>query len=272
MNNNEIYVNNQPERSIFSVIIMDTEFPISKKLHESITNLQKFSDTCYLFSDDLYSSKRVSKKKFTSLYEGNCWINVEGDNILPSIMKVFDYALEIFNKHSSFMIMNLSDLEKYSEEEWVKFKDNCCKVNSSNILRPILKIDRIGNEDIYEYYRKDEECAETDTNPIIEFFPFNNAISRKLGLNYFTSMFETKESNDEEDCSNMYSSWITSSRVLFFRRPSIKDFITFIENNPDFIDTFDGDKINIFFPSIINRLRIKYHNSGIEDLDLGEKI
>lgn len=261
-NYNEIYVTNQPTHSVFSIIIMDTGYPISEKSHKYIEHLQKFSDTCFLFSDKLYKSSNISKRKFTSLYEGNCWIDINNANILPGIIKVLDYSVEIFEKHGSFIITHLSDLEKYSDEDWKRFCENSNKVNMSNILYPILKIERLGNEKMYEFYKENE--VKTEENSFIKF------IEKKLFLNYFTDFFN--KSGEVDDDSWMYASWKTESIALFFRLPTIKLFIEFLENNPNFINTFRGDRTDLFFSSLIRRLGIKNHNCNIEELDLGEKV
>lgn len=272
MNYNEVYVINQPEHTILSIIVMDTKFPLTEVSHSYIEKLQKFSDTCFLFSDKLFESKNVNKKKFTSLYDGNCFISAQGNSILPMVLKALNYSIEIFKKHNSFLIFNLSDFEKYSEEEFGKFRENTIKINSSGVMHPILRIKKLNNEELFEYYNEEtRDYNEQSGNRFLDFFASGSSyIGKKLCLNYFTESFASKDV--PENNKNIYSSWKTNSIVQFFKRDTILKFIDFLENNPGFIDTFEGWGIDMIFSTLVRRLKLKNHNNGIEELDLGEKI
>lgn len=266
INKNEIYVTKRPIKSIMSVIIMDTKFPISSNSHEYIEALQKISDTCYLFSDKFYESKGINKRKFTTLYEGNLFIDCTGDSIIPLINKTFDYSIEIFNRHASFLVFNLSDLETFQEEDFKKLLSNIQKVNVSNIKWPILNIKRLSSEEMYEYYKEFPTIDEGSYLNTDSCFSLTGIIS-KLNLEYFNYLILKENSNNTK---NTYASWKTTSRIQFFKRIVISEFLKFLEENPNFIETFSGDRIDQVYASIIKRLNLKNQNINIEDLNLEE--
>jgi hypothetical protein len=268
MNKDEMYVINQPIHTIFSIVVIDTDFPIPKRCHDYIDDLQQISDTCYIFSDACYKSRKINKKKFTTLYNGNCFIDVSGDNILPIVNKALEYSVELFSKkHFTYLLMKLSDLDKYSRENFNRLLSNIQKVNMSNVMQPVLEIHRLNNENMYEYYREDHVPVNIDPIQctfINRLFPdFANFIMR---MNY-----TLKKANDE-DIKNIYSSWETGSKVQFYRKDTIKEILKFTENNPSFIGTFSGDRVDVAYASLLKRLSIKNHNTNIEDLDLGKEV
>ena len=266
INKNEIYVIKRPIKSIMSVIIMDTKFPISSNSHEYIEALQKISDTCYLFSDKFYESKGINKRKFTTLYEGNLFIDCTGDSIIPLINKTLDYSIEIFNRHASFLVFNLSDLETFQEEDFKKLLSNIQKVNVSNIKWPILNIKGLSSEEMYEYYKEFPTIDGGSYLNTDSCFSLTGIIS-KLNLEYFNYLILKENSNNTK---NTYASWKTTSRIQFFKRIVISEFLKFLEENPNFIETFSGDRIDQVYASIIKRLNLKNQNINIEDLNLEE--
>ena len=66
----------------------------------------------------------------------------------------------------------------------------------------------------------------------------------------------------------MYASWITKSPAIFFKKDIARTFLNFLQDNPEFIGTFGIDRVDLIFPSLIERLGIKYHNYGIEKANL----
>lgn len=248
MESNEIYVLKQPEKTIISVIVMDLGYPLSTTAHLYIDRLGEFSDTCFIFP----SSSGINVRKFTSLYDGNCFIKCRfNDDLLGMVVKSFEYSLEIFEKHYSFLLFRLSDLVELSEEEFKLAGENAMKLNRSAVLRPFLKIERLKSEDIYEYYKEEDNSSKK-----------NYYCLEKL-------MFWRKDKELAEDCKNMYTSWKTISRVQFFRRNSVEMFIRFLSQHPEYLDTFNGTEIDKLFASILRQTKEKVHNDSIEFLNLG---
>lgn len=246
MESNEVYVLRQPEKTIMSVIVMDLEYPLTSTAHTYIDRLREISDTCFIFP----SSSGINVKKFTSLYDGNCFIKCKNkDNVLSQVVKSLEYSLEIFEKHYSFLLFKLSSLVALGEEEFKTLGEHSMKINRSTLLRPILKIERLGSEDIYEYYKEENVIPE-------------NGILEKL-------MFWRKKQDLEENNNNMYTSWKTTSKVQFFRRNNVEMFIKFLSQHPGYLETFDGSEIDKLFASILRQSKEKIHNNSIENLNIG---
>lgn len=255
INYDEFYVNRQPEHTILSIIIMDTDYPLNKSCHGRIEELQRWSDTCFIFSDNTYEqSKGVNKKKFISLYDGNCFISCSNSGmLLKTIFKSLEYSIEIFQKHNSYVVFRMSSLECLSDDDFKKFQDNSIIVNQANLVNPFLSINRLDAIDYYEFYKVSQVKR--------------GFLEEKLCLHYLTDLF-SGNNLEEEDREFMYASWITKSPTIFFKKDIARTFLNFLQDNPEFIGTFGIDRVDLIFPSLIERLRIKYHNYGIEKATL----
>ena len=125
---NEIYVLSQPQRSIISLIVVDSKLPLEQGEHEKLDKLRNFSDIFFIFSDDLFSETgKIEKNKFTSLYEACGYI--DGNSELCEVcLKTILYCLEIFEHHVGFCIIRLSDLNNIEVDkclvEFLRVKPN----------------------------------------------------------------------------------------------------------------------------------------------------
>ena len=230
----DIFVLHQPKYAILSIVLANSKFPLSEKQHNQISKLEEFSDVFFIFSDTIFpESSRVDKNKFASLYEGCGWIN-GGDNLCQTFLKTLLYSLEIFETHVGFCIINMDDLEYTDVENYVS---NIRSITASSSTNPVFKIERLGSEEFYDIYLKKNSGVFKKSNPI----------------------------------ENMYCSYTSPSKILYFKRSTAGTFIDFwrsSENN-SYINSFSQSDIRYFIASMTKFLTLQTIDSSIYDLDIG---
>lgn len=230
----EIFILHQPKYAVFSVVSVNSSFPLSQKQHLEVDKLREFSDIFFIFSDkDFPESSKVDKNKFTSLYEGCGWIDC-GENLCETFLKTLQYSLEIFEKHVGFCIINLSDLENTNVE---KYSGKVITMTASTSSSPVLKIDRLDSEEFYNIYTKKN-----------------------------TGLF--KKSNPLE---NMYCSYKSTTNIVYFKRSIAGLLINFWKSseNNKYIKSFEQNDLRYFIASVFKFLTISTLDSDISDLDIG---
>ena len=241
----EIFVINQPKHAILSLVVVDCEFPIPELSHEVMEKLKDSSDVFLVFSDKYFSkSKSINKNKFANLYGVCGWIDSE-DNLYNTILKSVQYSIEIFNKHVSFSIINMSDVKSLGEN----YFSNILNITGSTVTKPIFKLRRLSSREFYNIYSNETDEPKKKTTIF-------NKIFNKDG---------------DEDMSNMFNSYTSSSTSMFFKKNTMKLFIDFWEDKKSktYIDSFDTGDFRDFFASMVKYLGISIIDCNMEDLNIG---
>ncbi len=232
---NEINILHQPKHSTISLILIDSDkFPISPEEHNAIDKLQEFSDVFFVFSDHLFpSTKGINKTKFTSLYESCGYIDGGGELCETYLISIL-YSLEIFETHIGFCITRISDLGDIKLEDYSK---NIISLTASSISSPVFKTRRLGTDEFYKIYKNS-----------------NTGIFKK-----------------QEDSVNMYCSYTSDSKIMYFKRSSIGIIIDFWKSseNNKYFKSFSIKDPRYFFASVVKFLTIQKIDANINDLDIG---
>lgn len=239
LDKDEVFVLNQPCHTIFSLVVVDSVFPISSDVHDALGKLAEVSDLVFVFSDNFGGS--INRMKFSSLYNACAWLD-SGDSISDSLFKVLQYDLEVFEgQHISYLVYNSSDLTYIGNE----FIDQIQKINMMSISKPIFKSRRLSSEEYYEIYK------------------LGNNEKSKLRI------FESKKEK-KSDISNMYCSYTSDSSVLFFKRGTIDLFVKFWcdPETKAYIGTFQKWDCRYLFASLTKRLGIDTFDCNIEELKI----
>lgn len=253
MKKDEIYVLDQPKHIIQSVIVIDSNtFPISDKIHENLSKLSEISDIIFVFSEVHFpGQKKIVKRKFSSLYQANAYIDSPGEILGNTIFKSLLYSREIFDSHVSYTISLLSDLEKVTDSDI----EGLIKITGSSILKPIYKERKLTSSELYNNYKAPDYKAKTSFKNFIKWYIFGEEII-ELPDNYF---------------NKMYSIWHTDSPFMFYRTGTIKYFCEKFLNDVEFqakIDSFDENDPKYLFASITRSMGIEVLNLNIEDIKI----
>jgi len=235
INKNNMVVIKQPVHTILSVVVIGDEFPIKDTTHNSIDKLSEFSDVVFIFSDRLFKSQRkINKEKFSTLYQACAYIE-SSDNLMETLSKTLYYDSEIFAKHFGFLLMNSWDIEENIP------KNDIMKILGSTIEKPIIKIDRYSNKDLYDIYEK-KWLIDDIVCPVLE--------KNKL--------------------DNKNTCYTSSSNIIMCKRNLVKVLLDFWLNieNKNYIKSFSGDNIKDYLASVIKYLKLDYINKPIIDVKL----
>lgn len=247
----EIFVINQPKKSIISIVIVnDLSFPLTNTLHDNIFELEELSDVLFIFPD---STKNINIEKFANLYRSIGWIE-SGGNLSKTIMKTLDYCINIFeNQYVGFNIVNTKDIK--DEKLTNRLKDNINKVNLSSVKMPIFSISRLGPSELYDIYKDDNMTS---------LIPIQTKVNWK-----FWEKSEEDKTLEKKDSVNMFSTYKSESKVLYFKVNTIKTLVEFykIDGNTAKFESFVWDDCRYMFASMIKYFGIDNHNCNIDDLD-----
>ena len=165
VNTDEMYLIKQPKHASVSIINfsgMNVKDPLPDDIHEMLDVLEEFSDLIFIFPKE--TPTRLNKDKFSKLYKACSWI-VVGDNNPRTLVRVFDYAREIFASHVQFNIAFAEDLGNF------KTPDKLRDFNTLQMQNPVLDISRYNSDVFFEIYNTPEEsgayAAYYTTSPII---------------------------------------------------------------------------------------------------------
>ena len=256
----EMYVVNQPKHLLLSVVLMDYEkYPLPDDIHNGLCELSEISDMIFIFSDNHFDNSGIHKSKITSLYQGCAFIDSSGK--LPrTFFKALLYDKEIFSKHLGTSIIRCQDLSNCLDIK-NKLFENLIKVNQSKVNKPIFNIYRLSSNDIYNFYKDENDTKETHTyHSTLNMF--ENSLLYLLSLKDYDKF--------EVDCR--YCTWGSKSRVIYFRNTTINLFLEqMIKSEEDFykfIDTFTDKDIRFLFAGLSKKFGIGCINHNIEDLDI----
>lgn len=226
-----MYVVNQPKRTILSIISIDIDDlrgPLQQHTLDGLDKLAKFSDIIFLFPEG--ADRYVDCEKFTSLCSGCSWTIGDWEETL---IETFQYGLEIFGKHFSYVLMNLIDIDGLYIPE-----DIIVNLNMSTSKVPILEIQRKSPEELFDYYKY---IREDSTRSWWEIW--------------------RKETTFKWDLNNFYSLWKTESVFIYLRPKNIEELL----EKKDIVTTFDSYRD--FIASCIKNIGMEYIDKNLEDID-----
>ena len=248
MKNDEIYVVNQPKHSILSVILFDeekTKFPLSDNLHENIFKLAEISDLFFVFKGKYYENT-ADLDKFTSLYGATAWINTIS-LVTPALMKVLQYARDIFNQHTAYTICNSFNLDEIKDIN--QYKDKIMKVTMSDTTWPILKITRLNSFEMYDIYMREN-----------------------VNKNWLENWYNEFWNNIKNPRNNKYTTFKSESNIIYLKNITINKIVELWENEGgywhEWINTFTWNDPRYLIASLLKLNDIKTQNINIEDLTL----
>lgn len=231
---NKFFILSQPEHAVLSIIIAN--LPGNKELPEDTHNLLDLlaenTDLFFIFP----KSDRKSNK-FTSLYRGCGYTELEENSIQQTLLQTLEYDKEIFQTHTAVVVSNLSDLNIDSLDKLIC--DKIIKVAASDVCKPVFSRKRLESSEFWKIYKNNEE---------------------KRGL---FSKQVTKE-----DTKNMYTSYTTLSPIVFLKPQQIKIMIDFNKSPEGYskVETFDNDDFRYFLASYISLLGLDFINTDLKDL------
>ena len=248
---NEVYVANQPQHAVISLIIVGDTWPLSENLHDNIFRLEEISDVVFVFSDKYFPGhKNIDKNKFANLYRACAWIESD-ESLSETIFKILKYSEAIFQKHVGYCFMNSWDIEQKLTQDTL---DNIVKATSSDLYKPIFKLYRLSNEELWNIYKiEPHESIEYNKTSILRKF---------LKLDKY---------NKPTDNSNMFSTYSSKSDILLLKKQVINTLINF--DNTDELGiskTFITNDIRFLLASLVKYLGIDNINCSIENLKLGK--
>lgn len=255
LNQEAVYVLNQPKHIILSVVVVNCSIPLIDRIHKDLDKLVKFSDVIFIFCENKFiNNKKINKRKFTSLYQACGFIHSSG-NLARTLFTVLEYSKEIFKKHIGITISNLDDIN-FTDTQ-IK---NLIEINGSAVMKPVFKIRRLNSDELFESYGKEfEEYDDVE----LENFKIASFILKLFN--------KKKEKEDESDTIGMYKCYTSDSRLLYFKNGTINILLNFAndERMKNYIDSFIDDlDLRGILSSIIKKLNIDNLNQNIEDLEI----
>lgn len=239
-----MYVQKQPEHSIVSILIMDSNGMLSEENHQALDKLGKFSDLIFLFLGE----GSIDRRKFTSLYGGTAWTSIgdEGENLAVTQFKVLQYCKEIFGTHQIYLLGNVLNQEGDNIDE-----DQIQLISISTIIKPIYKAHRLTAKETRNIYWKDNNT--------------NNNQPSKIKL--FWSALINRNSEEEQNSHDMYYTWNSSSPLIFLRSSTIELFLKTI--TLEYLQTFSSNNFSCSIISGLKKLGVDNLDSDLKDVDYG---
>ena len=227
INKDEVYVVNQPKHITAHIIVMGDNFPLCEKVHKKLGELSRAYDLLLIFSPDYYiAQKEIDFDRFSSLYESCAWIS-SGGNIGATLFKLLEYSREIMH-HQNYLI---SDIESFEEESNKIAYDKLEKIIMSPIKNPILKINRLSTDDMYDIYTKS-----------------------------YDTIFHKRGSE------NKYCSYESRSDIMIFRDHTINVMLEFAKDCPQYMSTFETPDIHVILGSVIKRIGLDYLDLNYDEV------
>lgn len=248
---NEMYVLRQPEHAILTAVIVNEPIPFAETIHNNVDKLVENSDVVFIYSGVW---EKIDLNKLASLYSVCAWIEVK-DSISETLFKVFEYSLEIFDKHVGF---NVTDLESLKEGLSSKFFSNTLSVLQSTITKPVFKIRRLNELELFTFYANTKDADNSNKSLL--------------------SRWSNKKENSSQDDFGTFCTHRAISNVLFIKRGTIKLMLDFIKEfdaseNHEPSKLFDIRTFNdcrYLLASFIKYIGIETLDFNIEDLDIGK--
>ena len=201
---NEVFVLRQPKSAVLAVIMINPEsYPLLEDYHKELLRLGESGiDTMFLFS--AATPKKISMKRFSSLYRAGSWISGKGSSLQRTLLGALEYEKHIFQEHSGIAVCRLSDISESGLPDM-----ECLKVSGLAVRGPVMKRSALSSLELYGIYSNPEPSGR--------------------------SLFK-KRQDPSEVCTNMYCTHTSTSPCIFFR-PSLVDKILALGD--EFIDSFN---------------------------------
>lgn len=267
INKGEVYVVNQPKHRLISIVLVDTNtFPLVSRIHNSIDKLVEISDVFFIFSDFHYKSQTLlDKTKITSLYQACAFIDCDGKDLGNCLFKVFNYAKEIFNTHTGYLIVDLNKLDMKSGSESLNRK--LLEINGSSIMKPVFKIRRLESDELYKIYGREREESETK-----DTITKRGLIATIVKIYQECTPEKVKEDELYSDVNfGINSCYTTNSALMYFRNGTINIFLTYYKNQKwkDYVSSFSysSNCYSYLLPSLVKKLELDNLDQNIETLE-----
>ncbi len=247
--NNEIYIINQPEKIILSLIVIDLNLyeSLEDNIHDILIKLKDYSDLFFVFTSE---QNKTDKVKFTSLYRGCGFIVSPGNIHGIDLFKVLQYDLEVLSdqkRHLAVTISRMSDLNKVNET----YLENLHPM-VGQIGRPVFKCRLLGSKELHDIYT----------------LPDNIEINtEEKGI--FKTILGILKHKRELDCEGMFNTWHSESPIMYFPRSVIEQFMSYSKINFDtWIKSFTTTDPRFIFSSLTNLLGLKILNLNLDEVKL----
>lgn len=233
INLDEVYVvdtfaADNTKKSLMSLIIVGQgEFPLSQEIHDRIYQLSKVSDLFFIFTE----TPKIDPDKFCSLYSGSAWI-ISSGNLVKTYLKAMSYTYEILsngNYRGTLTAYDIRELPEINEEKLLR-------IVGSALVQPILKMERLGPDEMYDIYSLPEK----------------------------TVLFEKRGIKGDKK----YSSWKGTSKLIFFRPGVVSNGLLSFESKEGYIETFTWKDIRYFLASSIMYLGVGHTDSEVLDVEI----
>ncbi len=223
---NSFYVEEQPSRSILSVVVLD-ELPMSEVAHQKMSELGEVSDILLIIPKN--KREGIVARKIGSLYQACCWVEAECE--LPeTLMESLEYDKEIFGNHRLILITQVSDMTEFSGVE-------IQKIAASSITKPIYQTRRLSSQEFFEIYRDGRK----------EPSMFNRFFRIPQPSPEMSNLYTTHESISKEILLRP----VVVSRMIDFWKSEREDGFT----GEGYVCSFVQPEIKHFVASLLKRLK-----------------
>ena len=217
MNRNAIYVEEQPKHSIASIVVVNDPL-ISETVHKNLDMLTKTTDLIFIFNENYKGD--IIIPKLVRLYTGCSYIcGDKGTTLSQTLMDVFDYCNEVFNKHHAFLITDTTKLDVTKVDD--DFLDLVNRVTLSEITKPIFEKTRLTTDELREIY----------ISPKKSWFRGNEDINIRS-----------------------FSTHRSTSPIMYIRKDTIEKFMTLFRDKRDIVaNLFIESDVSYFLTSMLVR-------------------
>ena len=230
----EFYILSQPSRMVLSIVLVDSELPLSEEVHQRLLELQETSDIFFIFKEGI---GRYSAATFGSLYSACGYIEAGSERLSEVLMRTFEYEKEIFEfSHSLILYTQTSCFTNIEREKLLK-------IVASSISKPVFQTRRLSSAEFFKIYKTEYTKKES-----------------WLGKYFIINV-------PEEGTENIYSSWTSESKEMLFRIPVIEKFIAFWKDpGVGYVYSFTNPDLRVFLASMCGKLKIGVLNIDSKDI------
>ena len=224
----KIYINQQPSRSVLSIVTLDSELPLSETAHTNLLRLCKETDVILLVGP-WYTG--VNFNKLTALYQACGW--TEAGLTPEAFLSVLEYEKEIWErKHPGILYTSAGELVDVEKVQGMV---------ASGISKPVMKCREMSSQEFYEIYKTGE---------------------KKRSWFWW---FGGEEENRETD--NTYTTYTTDSKVIILPPSVTNQIISFWKTSPEWNQTFKGTNLRPYIASVIKKLGVDDLGLGYDETE-----
>ena len=222
----EFYILQQPKKLVLSIVLVDSELPLSEEVHQRLIDLSETCDILFIFPE--YTKRKISAENFGSLYSACGYLEVSGERGSEVLMRAFEYEKEIFEgKHSLILYTQTSDFTELGREKILE-------ITASGIVKPIFKTRRLNSAEFFDIYKN---------NP-----------GKENWLDRFF-LIPLKETTGTD---NIYSSCTTESKEILVRPLVVDKFLEFWrKEGTGYVYSFSNPDLRVFLASMCSKLGIE---------------